>query len=467
MELLMERVVMSPRIRTWSRDEWHIYYDPYNFVWIKVNQSGRLLLEMFRRYMTPAQVADHVAQRFGLPSEKAEEYIGNFVEGLVSMGFLHINEYRERERQAFPKPDFPLDVYLHLTNECNLKCPYCYNKGDREEKIKLERAEMLSPTMNTEEYKLLIARLIECGARRLLFTGGEPLMRPDILELAEFARSKSETVVLEMLTNAILINEQTAAWMCRLLNTVTISLDGHERHLHEHYRGRNTFGPTVKGIRQLVAKRKEMNQAKPYIAVVPALTKKNVSFMKEIYEFSLDELGADGLAPIIFQAGDHQEVSLTQIPALDVYVEALARTRDYLVERNARHSPTVTQPVEVGARNHCGVGQGEISVDPAGFVYPCQSLHFDEFKCGNVRTADIKRIYHDSPVMKKVRGTTIDTLAVCSHCDLRYLCNGGCRATAYNIYREFQAHNEIYCNYLEMASVGKLWGSSHVSLSPT
>jgi radical SAM protein with 4Fe4S-binding SPASM domain len=127
---------------------------------------------------------------------------------------------------------------------------------------------------------------------------------------------------------------------------------------------------------------------------------------------------------------------------------------------------TMGTPPPVGPRNHCGVGHGEISIDPGGFVYPCQSLHFDEFICGNVREHDIKEIFNESPVMRRLRNTTVDSIAVCTHCDIKYLCNAGCRATAYNVYRELEAHNEIYCNYLETIAVGKMWGASHVSLSP-
>lgn len=463
----MERVVVPPRIRVWAKDGWYIYFDPYNFVWVRVNESGRLLLELFRKYMTRSQVADYVANKFSLPREKADEGVNTFIDSVVKSGFLHLDEYRERDRFNFPQLDFPHDIYVHLTNNCNLKCPYCYNKTDRETKIQLEKVGAVAPTMSTDEFKRLIARLIECGVRRILFTGGEPLMRPDALELVQYARSLSETVKLEMLTNAILITDEVAEVLCKNMSAMTISLDGHEKHMHDYYRGKNTFEPTVRGIRRLVAKKKELGLAQPYIAIVPALTERNIVNMKEIFEFSLDDLGANGLAPIIFQAGDHQEVNISQIPALDVYLEALDRTTEYMKSRDARDGKTEpANGFQVGARNHCGVGHGEISIDPGGFVYPCQSLHFDEFICGNVREYDIKEIFTESPVMKRMRSATVDSVAVCTHCDLKYLCNSGCRATAYNVYREFNAHNEIYCNYLETLAVGKMWGASHVSLSP-
>ncbi len=109
-------------------------------------------------------------------------------------------------------------MYLHMTNKCNLKCPYCYNKTDRETKIKLERRGLIDPIMSTQEYQHLIGRSIACGVQRLIFTGGEALMRADLMDLLEFARSKSQSVYLEVLTNATKIDDQ---WLRKCASGLT------------------------------------------------------------------------------------------------------------------------------------------------------------------------------------------------------------------------------------------------------
>jgi radical SAM protein with 4Fe4S-binding SPASM domain len=479
----MEHVIAPPRCRVWEKDGWWLYFDPHNFAWVRVNQHGRYLLEQLRRYRTVSQIAEQLEREFGVAAGESRGIVESFAARLIKAGFLHDDEYREQPRARDIQRPFASDVYLHMTNECNLKCPYCYNKDDRNEKLDLVKRGDLSPILGTDEYKHLIRRLIEEGARRLLFTGGEPLMRPDVLELAEHARSLSADVKLEILTNGILIKENNVERICRLFTAVTVSLDGHEAHLHEFYRGRNTFAPTVAGVRRLVAERARLGQSSPYLSIVPALTEKNIGLMKEIFEFAIDGLGANGLAPIIFQAGDHQELSISQIPPLHQYEQEMARTLTYLEKRAAARAvqaggqgsddgrasgngagAPAKRPV-VLPRFDCGVGNGEISVDPSGTVYPCQSLHFDEFVCGSVREQDIKTIFDESPVMRRVRGLKVNDLSVCSHCDLKHLCNGGCRATAYNVYRDFEAHNEIYCRHLEHIAVNRMWGTSGIPLS--
>lgn len=470
----MQRVIVPPKIRVWQKDDWWLYFDPYNFVWARVNKHGRFLLERFRKHRTIPQIAAEVERDFGMPADDALRAVESFAGRLVESKFLHFDEYRERRAPTPRDRPFARDVYLHMTNDCNLKCPYCYNKEDRNTKLEQQKSGQSTGYLDTDEYKALIRRLIEEGASRLVMTGGEPLMRPDVLELVEYARSLSDTVTLEMLTNAILIKESNVERICRAFDAVTISLDGHESHLHEHYRGRNTFAPTIAGVRRLVEARKRLGGRSPEIVIVPALTERNIGFMKEVFAFALDDLGADGLAPIIFQAGDHQELSISQIPPLDTYQVELARTLEYLQgRRSARQRAADSDQQKAPAakraplmpRYDCGVGHGEISVDPSGVVYPCQSLHFDEFICGSVREQDIKVIYDSSPVMMQVRGQKVHDVAVCSHCDLQNLCNGGCRATAYHVYRKFDAHNEIYCQYLEMIATNKLWSSSMTPLA--
>ena len=460
----MDRVFVSPRVRRWQKDEWYLYFDPCNFVWVRVNESGRFLIEQFQQYLSVPRVIQRVMDKFSIARDQAEAGVRMFVDNLVAEGFLHRNEYVPTDRASFSQLDFARDVYLHLTNKCNLACSYCYNKDDRTTKIRLAKKGLVDPVMNTEEMKRLIARLVELGTRRILFTGGEPLLRKDFVTLLKYARSLSADINLEVLTNGTKIDEAMAEILATYTDGVTISLDGHTQERHEKYRGRKTFAPMVRGTKLLAEAKRRLGRDRPYIAMVPVWTSDNVHTMPDVWEFCLEELGANGLAPILFQAGDHQELSISQIPNLGLFEDAQRRTTEYVRTFREKQGYSEGPGRGVGARNHCGVGHGEISIDPAGEVYPCQSLHYDEFKCGNVRESDVGDIFSSADVMVQVRGQKVDDLSVCRHCDLKYLCNGGCRATAYNVYRTFDAHNEVYCKYLENFALNKMWGSSGVPI---
>ncbi len=97
----MERIVVPPRLRTWSEDGWHIYFDPYNFIWTRVNDSGKFLLEEFRKYRTIPDIIINVSERYKIPTERADEIIKKFVDNLIGEGFLHRDAYVSATAQNF------------------------------------------------------------------------------------------------------------------------------------------------------------------------------------------------------------------------------------------------------------------------------------------------------------------------------------------------------------------------------
>ena len=115
-----------------------------------------------------------------------------------------------------------------VTARCNLQCRHCYAKlylGEQE----LARGE-----------KLLLARqLCEAGVPHINLTGGEPLLRPDMPKILEYANGK---LTILFSTNGTLINSSVAKMLGRAnVKRVSISLDGATQATHERFRGEGTF----------------------------------------------------------------------------------------------------------------------------------------------------------------------------------------------------------------------------------
>ncbi|HZK18538.1 MAG TPA: radical SAM protein, partial [Clostridia bacterium] len=118
-------------------------------------------------------------------------------------------------------------VSWNTTNECNLSCKHCYrdagSKADSE--------------LNTDEGKRLIGQIADAGFRMMIFSGGEPLMRPDIFELIEHARDKGLRPVMG--TNGTLITSTVAKKLKEAgLMAIGISLDSVDSHRHDEFRGK-------------------------------------------------------------------------------------------------------------------------------------------------------------------------------------------------------------------------------------
>ncbi|MEW6530737.1 MAG: 12,18-didecarboxysiroheme deacetylase [Thermodesulfobacteriota bacterium] len=130
-------------------------------------------------------------------------------------------------------------VVWNVTRRCNLKCVHCYSQSEDLD---------YQGELSTDEGKALIDDLAQFGSPVILFSGGEPLIRPDILELIEYAAKKSLRAVVS--TNGTLISKPLAEKLHEIgLSYVGISLDGLES-VHDAFRGvRGTFSRVLRSIK--------------------------------------------------------------------------------------------------------------------------------------------------------------------------------------------------------------------------
>jgi len=130
-------------------------------------------------------------------------------------------------------------IVWNMTRRCNLKCIHCYSSSQNIH---------YPDELTTEEAKTMIRDLAAFGAPVLLFSGGEPLMRPDLPELAQYAVDRGMRAVIS--TNGTLITKEKAARFREIgLSYVGISLDG-TRATHDFFRGvAGTYDRTMAGLR--------------------------------------------------------------------------------------------------------------------------------------------------------------------------------------------------------------------------
>ncbi len=126
-----------------------------------------------------------------------------------------------------------------ITGRCNLRCIHCYAsiyEGETELPLKT----VLS----------VLEEAAELGVRHVSFTGGEPLLRRDMLEILEMAKDMGFSV--NVFTNSVPVDQETAARLARLEVGVNTSLDGPNAEVHERLRGPGSWARAVEGIRRLV-----------------------------------------------------------------------------------------------------------------------------------------------------------------------------------------------------------------------
>ena len=330
-------------------------------------------------------------------------------------------------------------VVWNITRTCNLRCVHCYT--DSEAKRYLDE-------LSTEQCKGVLTDLTDFKVPAVLFSGGEPLIRPDLFELAAFARTRGLHVVLS--TNGTLIDQRVAQQLRALrFSYVGISLDSAIPAIHDEFRGvKGAFERTMRGFRHCVA-------AGQKVGLRLTLTRQTLSNLDRIFDFIEDEKidracfyhlcpagrGSNLMAPTsqqsrdaidtIFQrtrraieAGRRLEILTVDNPCDGPYL--------YLSMLKQGH-PRARQVLDMLAWNGGGRWSSGVGISNIDFF---GNIHADQFSMhrsfGNVKRRPFSQIWQDTsdPIMAGLKDRLPLLKGRCASCRFKAICGGGLRARA-------------------------------------
>lgn len=347
----------------------------------------------------------------------------------------------------------PFIVIWEVTRACALKCLHCR----AEAQYKADPRQL-----SFEEGKKLIDEIARLGNPLFVFTGGDPLMRPDLFELARYAiEEKSLPVSMTPSATPKVTREAVRKAKEVGLSRWAFSLDGSCAEIHDHFRGtRGSFDLTMKGIEYL----KELQIP---IQVNTTVSNYNLHDLEAIAE-KVKDMGAvlwstfflvptgRGMEKDMINPEQHEEVMkwLSQIQQKMPYgikaTEAPHYRRVFLQEkRRLGESLAADGPkrADLLGRAPKGVndGDGFVFISHVGDVYPSGFL---PLVCGNVRQQPLTEIYRNSPVMRQLRDKSL-LKGKCGVCEFKEIC-GGSRARAYAVTGDY-LESDPYCAYVPNA----------------
>jgi AdoMet-dependent heme synthase len=300
-----------------------------------------------------------------------------------------------------------LIVAWETTAACNLKCSYCRafasDKPDSDE-------------LSTEEAKAFI-KCIASLQPMLILSGGEPLLRPDIFQLARYATSLGLRVSLA--SNGTLITSEVVHQIRDSgISRVSISLDGTTADKHDQNRGIGSFHAAMKGVEEL---RNNVD-----FQVNFTITNKNESEVLSIFDLA-EAKGAKALHFFFMvPTGRGQEVDLISAERQEDLLCLIDRER---MQRNLEVQVTCAPQYAHIAKSKrgggCLAGRNFVFISRSGDVFPCGYL---PLLVGNIRKQKFTDIWENSPLFMALRKR--DLKGKCSDCSFVNTC-GGCRARAY------------------------------------
>jgi len=358
---------------------------------------------------------------------------------------------------------WPRLVFWETTAGCNLECIHC-------RRLEVSR-ELSKRDLTTEESKNLIAQLAECGRPLLVLSGGEPLMRPDVFDLADHARQQG--LACAMATNGTLVDRAVAGKIAAAgIRRVSVSLDGADAGTHDRFRGiAGSFDRALEGIGHLRA-------AGAPVQVNMTLARHNIEQMEALFALT-ERIGAVALHVFALvpvgcgvEIADDEMLSPEQTEAtLARFYELAKRSR---LETRATCAPQYSRLVRQRRRamrevrgqrleareeeagleqSHppgrgpepgrgCLAGSGVCFISHDGKVFPCGYLPVE---AGDVRREKFATIWRESAVFARLRRPDLLT-GKCGVCEFAQVCLG-CRARAYSQTGDFMSE-EPSCPYV-------------------
>lgn len=302
----------------------------------------------------------------------------------------------------------PVRSDLVLTYRCNVACSHCYVEQDRKDKKKLE----------PDDWKKIIKKLFDAGIPYVTFTGGEPLLYENIVELIEYAEDIG--VLTGLLTNGSILKDRRFAKKLAQagLDHVQITLESSNKDIHNKMVCANTFEDTVEGIKNCLAEN-------IHTITNTTITKINADSIEETLDF-INSLGVKAFAAnsLIYSGkGKTFEYGILE-GELEPIIAEIKNKADKLGMRFIWYTPTrycVFNPVnyELGFKR-CSAASYSIAVEPDGEVIPCQSY----FKsAGNILNQDWNSIWESELFVNLRQRKWLPE--ICTSCPMT-ICGGGC-----------------------------------------
>jgi len=307
------------------------------------------------------------------------------------------------------------EIYLHLTHRCRRACRHCYDR------TALQPARELTTT----EWKGAIAQCVALGATSFVFIGGDPLLRPDFVDLVDTvtgAHAARARFFFNSHVDAALARELRLAG--RGLLRPLVSIDG-PREINDAIRGAGSYDDAMASVGNLLAV--GLAPVANTVLVRPALPG-----LAQLAR----ELRAAGLSRLHLilphqQGGVPDDLDL--VPSGEELLAALRELLDVADQIGLTVDNLPSWRRRVGKRNDfCAAGCRDLAIDPSGRVHACVITAGDPaFVAGSLRDQSLEDIWRTSSSLRLLRAAHVRDRAACRACPVVDACGGECWVQAH------------------------------------
>ncbi len=316
----------------------------------------------------------------------------------------------------------PHVVAWNLTRRCNLECAHCY--------IAAGPRESATSELDTAECLRIVDELLAVNsAPMLILSGGEPLLRHDLAEIAGYASERGATVVVGT-NGTLLTDERIAALKAAGVRGFAVSIDSLTPRYHDNFRhGKGSLDDTIAALGRLRAQRLDF-------IIQTTATKGNRAELERVAQWSAEQGAVAFNCYFLVATGRGAGLSDLAPAEYEAVLADLARwQRDYRGRMMVRakcaphfmrhvHAADPDSPI-LNYETRCPCGTQYCRITPDGKLTPCPYL---PEAAGDLRAQSFGDIWRSAPLFQTIRAGTLG--GKCGRCEYRKLC-GGCRARAF------------------------------------
>lgn len=379
-----------------------------------LNPSAALMARLALSKVTKKQAIKTLQKQFAVAPERIITDYQQFCEQLEELvrpdAACPIHDLQLETIPPFSSaPSAPYRMDLALTYRCNNSCSHCYNARPRN-----------FPELETEDWKRIIDRVWDLGIPHVVFTGGEPTLRTDLIELITFSEQKGMVTGLNTNGRCLKDPKFVEQLVAAGLDHVQITLESHDEQIHNQMvQAKGAWTDTVAGIQRVL-------ETPLYVMTNTTMLCENAPSIQLTLEF-LSELGVPtiGLNALIHAGAGATCGSGLKEAELKPILSMARGHCDAHSQKLIWYTPTQYchfDPMELalGVKG-CTAALYNMCIEPDGAVLPCQSFYKP---LGNLLSDPWSNIWeHDLSIGLRKRHYKP---AKCSACELLSECGGGC-----------------------------------------
>ena len=264
----------------------------------------------------------------------------------------------------------PFVIFFLITRKCNLDCPKCFVSKRFSSKNELSTSKIFS----------LIEDASSIGVCYFSITGGEPLLRKDLIKIGK--KIKEEGMVASLSTNGCLITKESAKDLVNTFDFIRVSLDGF-KDSNDKMRGKGSFERTLRGIEHLISIKKR----KTKIGIASVIDDSNYKNVEQFFDFFKNKVDFITFQPFytrnyVFSNPD--------------FVNTWRKIKEENEEKMADLNEFIGVPSLKEGKKFCDAAKLYLTIDSTGNVYPC--LIEKSNPIGNLRENSLKEIWKSNDI---------------------------------------------------------------------